>query len=69
MRILPKFCCLFVLHLPLAKLITIHEEGNSNSKVHALSELYPSSFFFSILPTNYNGEQNKKKKRCPEYFT
>ena len=42
---------------------------NSNSKVHALSGLYPSSFFFSILPTNYTGEQNKKKKRCPEYFT
>ena len=41
---------------------------NSNSKVHALSGLYPSSFFFSILPTNYTGEQNKKK-RCPEYFT
>ena len=34
---------------------------NSNSKVHALSGLYPSSFFFSILPTNYTGEQNKKK--------
>ena len=35
---------------------------NSNSKVHALSGFYPSSFFFSILPTNYTGEQIKKRK-------
>ena len=41
---------------------------NSNSKVHALSGLYPSSFFFSILPTNYAGEQIKKRIRTEKIW-